>query len=331
MKNKKKTILQKDYFLTIDIDDKEKERLQNIVNGNSLSMKNIENEIAKYSLNGGKINEKVQILLQKSFQNLRLKNYWILDKYDGVNKIFKNDDFYILYEETKPLNSDKTIKFVFDILKANGKNVSKQSYEKRMSIDIPKEFVKKPFCKIDNKDSLLFRLYDNKTDTIMYGDYIIPIDGLILQNDNESFKIKKPYLNTIDFRMIYDTGKIYLETLNSDGKTFDRFFNPFFDNNVCYLNEEPNFTDDISERIRNDISNGYKYIVANANSMHEKFGEFSNINGHWYFLRMRDHPNSTQNAIKISSLIYSPLHTKEGYFNKVDNKETIISIFSIYC
>ena len=334
-----------------------------------------EDLIGTESMSGGelkRVNKKVQILTQKDFINLRLSDFWILDKYDGINREYKDDNYEFIYEEVVPLkstddfqinslgnlklneteslersetegiqggsrqknrkiikggspDSSETVKFVFDILKSEGKDLRTKPFEERMKANLPKGFYKKAFGKVEDKDFLLERLWGNKTDTVEQNGLIIPIDGLILQNDFEAFKLKKTYLNTIDFRMRYENGRIYLSTLNRDGTSFDRFYNPFFDNNVCYLNEKPILNDDISERIKSEIFNGYSFIVSNAAAVSEKFGEFTNISGKWYFLRMRDHPNSSMNAIKIASLIYNPIHTSEGYFNRVQNSELVQS------
>ena len=196
-----------------------------------------------------------------------------------------------------------------------------------MKNEVPKDFIKKSFEKMNSKDEIVFRLYDNKTDTINYKNFTIPIDGLILQGNLQAFKLKKPYLNTIDFRMRVDTGIIYLETLNRNRKDYDRFFNPFFDCNICHINQEPKFDDSISERIKEELSKGFQYINTNANSLDYKYGEFCYINNRWHFLRLREHPNSTVNAITIASLIYNPIHTKEGYFNNVNNKDALVKSF----
>lgn len=273
------------------------------------------------------LNTKVQILTQRDFRKLKLSDYWILDKFDGINKTFKNDDFEILYEETRPINSSDTFKFVFDVLKSNGKSLRNLSFEERMKSEVPEGFIKKPFVKMESKEDLLNRLNGNKTDTIEMDGLTIPVDGLILQSNMVSYKLKKTYMNTVDFKMYYDNGKINLFTLNRDGSSFDKFFNPFFDNNVCYLNEEPPLNQDISERFMEELRRGYEQIRSNAQSVSGMFGEFSNIGGKWYFLRLRDHPNSSLNAIKIASLIYSPIHTSEGYFNKVDNNNPLAKSF----
>lgn len=273
------------------------------------------------------LNTKVQILTQRDFRKLKLSDYWILDKFDGINKTFKNDAFEILYEETRPINSSDTFKFVFDVLKSNGKSLRNLSFEERMKSEVPDGFIKKSFVKMESKEDVLNRLNGNKTDTIETDGLTIPVDGLILQSNLMCFKLKKTYMNTIDFKMYYDNGKINLFTLNRDGTTFDKFFNPFFDNNVCRLNEEPPLNQDISERFMEELRRGYEQIRSNAQAVSGMFGEFSNIGGKWYFLRLRDHPNSSLNAIKIASLIYSPIHVSEGYFNKVDNSSPLAKSF----
>ena len=273
------------------------------------------------------LNTKVQILTQRDFRKMKLSDYWILDKFDGINKTFKNESFEILYEETRPINSSDTFKFVFDVLKSNGKSLRNLSFEERMKSEVPEGFIKKPFVKMESKEDLLNRLNGNKTDTIEMDGLTIPVDGLILQSDLVSYKLKKTYMNTVDFKMYYDNGKINLFTLNRDGTSFDKFFNPFFDNNVCYLNEEPPSNPDISERFMEELRRGYEQIRSNAQAVNGMFGEFSNVGGKWFFLRLRDHPNSSLNAIKIASLIYSPIHVSEGYFNKVDNNSPLAKSF----
>lgn len=276
--------------------------------------------------NDNKYNPKVQIMLQNTFQLLDISKFWIMDKYDGVFKTYEDDSIKILYEELTPLNSDISYRFVFDIIKYNGKDITNESYDNRMKHNIPEGYIKKEYIKMDTKDDILFRLYDNKTDTVEFNGMIIPIDGLILQNDYESYKIKKSYLNTIDCKIHYESGRIILKNLNSDGKYYDKFINPFFDNNACYLSNEPILNDSISDRIKNEILEGYKFVNANINNLEDKYGEFTNVNGKWYFLRLREHANSTINAVKIASLIYNPLHTKEGYFNTV-SKTPLIKAF----
>ena len=274
-------------------------------------------KIAQNLIGGFHIKTKVENLTQKEFMKLDLSKFWVLDKFDGERKEYEDDNYHFLYEEVEPLNAANKINYVFEVLKSDGVDVTSLNFEKRLQSKLPEGFFPKPISKITEKDELLARLNNNSSDTVFIDDLEIPIDGLILQNDYQSFKIKKSYLNTIDFRFIYENGKLYLETLNKDGKSFDRFFNPFFDNNVCYLNEEPELST-VSPRIRKVLEDGFKFIVTNAQSLSERFGEFSNVNGKWYFMRLRDHPNSSINAIKITALIYNPLHTKEGYFNNLE-------------
>ena len=55
-----------------------------------------EDLIGTESMSGGelkRVNKKVQILTQKDFINLRLSDFWILDKYDGVNREYKDDNY----------------------------------------------------------------------------------------------------------------------------------------------------------------------------------------------------------------------------------------------
>lgn len=288
---------------------------------------------------GYKINKKVLVLTQHDFNILRMTNFVVLDKYDGTLGEYSDEQYEFAYEEVYPVNSNSPIKFVFDIYKSEGKNITDLDYTDRMSKSIPNGYVKKEYTKMKTKEELLNRLYMNQTDTVEVDGLEIPIDGLILQGNYSAYKLKKPYLNTIDFRIRVQDNRLLLETKRVDGKyDYDAFMCPFFDNQYCYLNsvvggkisstelEQPNaelptinYTNiSISPRIKKALAEGHKYMLEHFYELDGTFGEFANIDNKWHFMRPRDHPNSSPIAIRIASLIYYPLHLPQNvYFERV--------------
>ena len=104
------------------------------------------NEILIGGSNKSTYNSKVQVISQKQFQLLDISKYYVLDKYDGINKTYEDKNIKFYYEEVKAASqsaslsqhSNKTLKFVFDIVKVRGKDITNKSYEERMKNEVPK-------------------------------------------------------------------------------------------------------------------------------------------------------------------------------------------------
>lgn len=279
----------------------------------------------------------VKNITQKDWMKIDLSKYVLLDKFDGVQHKYENDGLVFLYEEVKPLNVENTVAFIFDVLMVDGKDVTNKPFAERMNIKPPQGYFLKEPKEMKDKQEILNYVFDNATDTVMVNEFEIPVDGVILQGDLESYKIKKPFMNTIDFKMDYREGKFELFTIRQNkhiskhtrGGTnepvsepiYERFKCPYFDNPFCYVNDPLELDAEmmLSPRIKEELIKGHEYLKANAEKLTGLIGEFCNINKKWHFMRLKDHANSSPNAVIISALIFNQLHTKEGYFNVVKN------------
>ena len=305
------------------------------------------NDVSGQSLTGGgkrfkrKSPKRLQLVVknitQKDWMKIDLSKYVLLDKFDGVQHKYENDGLVFLYEEVKPLNVENTVAFIFDVLMVDGKDVTNKPFAERMNIKPPQGYFLKEPKEMKDKQEILNYVFDNATDTVMVNEFEIPVDGVILQGDLESYKIKKPFMNTIDFKMDYREGKFELFTIRQSKRIskrarggtnepvsepiYERFKCPYFDNPFCYVNDPLELDAEmmLSPRIKEELIKGHEYLKANAEKLTGLIGEFCNINKKWHFMRLKDHANSSPNAVIISALIFNQLHTKEGYFNIVKN------------
>ena len=350
----------------------------NLLGGNNKEVEYIDGDINDYmSITINKPFPQVGVLTNNILRSNELKDFVYLDKTDGLHvniALIYNMLCYIKrgklekVDIIKDFNTKLTILdgeyyedknyYIFDAVLIDGKDISDLLFIDRMKeaekyINKNKKqlnnFIIKEYYKVDNLKDII--TYVNTKETNKDN---IKIDGVVFQlintpyfNKNPSvYKLKRPVMNTIDFRLRYNEEKqyykLYLSATNRDlfynlkqlpykeglkelkerdnNKTFDLLFSSPFKEGCDIFKPSLNWNNkgypisaikEINILMSDIINDPIKYD--------NKIVELSlSLNG-WVPMRIREdkqYPNSYKVGISNCSVIFSPITTDNHYFAK---------------
>ena len=310
------------------------------------------------------LSQKVAIITQSMIDNTDIKRYHITEKIDGERAILivLGDNIYVQTSTAfteiscndnvneSMFNSKRKrtliildceylndIYYIFDILYNNGK-VSTGFQERSTLIDsfvleyenrIP--IKRLPSFSLRTWDAAINYINDNETSKIFKN---IPIDGIILRDGNNLYKLKNKAHLTVDFLIRYnrDDGYCYLFTIGDPKEVITKkpFNEPYSKGLFGYhLNEKINTT---SAYILADfpyISSCFRLVIDDYEKYDGKVTEMLlNDNKTWVPIRIRydkEYPNGYKIALSLYGLMENGIHSTDSLSQSAnDNKNMIL-------
>ena len=310
------------------------------------------------------LSQKVAIVTQSMIDNTDIKHYSVSEKIDGERAVLivLGDNIYVQTSTAfmeiscndsvndSMFNSKKKrtliildceylndVYYIFDILYNNGK-VSTSFQERSSLIDsfvleyenrIP--IKRLPIFSLKTWDAAIKYVNDNETSKIFKN---IPIDGIILRDGNNLYKLKNKAHLTVDFLIRYnrDDGYCYLFTIGDPKEVITKkpFNEPYSKGLFGYhLNEKINTT---SAYILADfpyISSCYRTVIGDYEKYDGKITEMLlNEDKLWVPVRIRydkEYPNGYKIALSLYGLMENGIHSTDSLSqNTNDNKNMIL-------
>ena len=310
------------------------------------------------------LSQKVAIVTQSMIDDTNIKRYSVSEKIDGERAILivLGDNIYVQTSTAfteiscndnvneSMFNSKRKrtliildceylngVYYIFDILYNNGK-VSTCFQERSSLIDsFVLEYENRiPIKRLSNFslktwDAAIKYINDNETSKIFKN---IPIDGIILRDGNNLYKLKNKAHLTVDFLIRYnrDDGYCYLFTIGDPKEVITKkpFNEPYSKWLFGYhLNEKINTT---SAYILADfpyISSRYRTIIDDYEEYDGKITEMIlNEDKSWIPVRIRhdkEYPNGYKIALSLYGLMENGIHSTDSLSqNANDNKNMIL-------
>ena len=310
------------------------------------------------------LSQKVAIVTQSMIDNTDIKCYSISEKIDGERAllIVLGDNIYVQTSTAfTEISCDSDVNesmfvpkrkrtliildceylngvyYIFDILYNNGK-VSTCFQERSTLID---SFVleyedrvpikRLPSFSLKTWDAAIQYINDNETSNIFKN---IPIDGIILRDGNNLYKLKNEAHLTVDFLIRYnrDDGYCYLFTIGDPKEVITKKpFNEPYSKELFgyYLNEKINTT---SAYILADfpyISSCYRTVIDDYEKYDGKITEMIlNEDKLWVPVRIRydkEYPNGYKIALSLYGLMENGVHSTDSLNQSGnDNKNMIL-------
>ncbi len=310
------------------------------------------------------LSQKVAIITQSMIDNTDIKRYHVTEKIDGERAILivLGDNIYVQTSTAfteiscndnvndSMFNSKRKrtliildceylndVYYVFDVLYNNGKvSTSFQErstliesfvleYENRVPIK------RLPSFSLKTWDAAINYINDNETSKIFKN---IPIDGIILRDGNNLYKLKNKAHLTVDFLIRYnrDDGYCYLFTIGDPKEVITKkpFNEPYSKGLFGYhLNEKINTT---SAYILADfpyISSCYRTVIDDYEKYDGKITEMIlNEDKLWVPIRIRydkEYPNGYKIALSLYGLMENGIHSTDSLSQSInDNKNMIL-------
>lgn len=333
----------------------------------------------------------VSVLTSRVLSKEGLNNFVWLEKTDGLNQtlILINDSVYRIHNRAASKLPELRVHgvlptvimtelyedeyYVFDAHTVNGKDVTQLMFPERMkavrdyldSVDIPFLNIKE-FYPIESIGQLLTFLGEERSP--ITGNFV---DGVICQcvtkpfNEVQAYKLKRRSMNTIDFRLRYDTRRkrfnLYLlaspidyyqsprrytrkhEVLNPDShnpvdiNTIDQngrveiLFTTTYDTPFYFQPRKLWNTSGYLSRSIEEVNTLMSNIYGEPQRFHNAIVECSLADDGWVPLRVRNdkpYPNRWEVGTSNAGVIFAPLTDGELYFSKnITTDEWLVSTY----